>query len=128
VQFDSSLKVAGNQNIFDVRTFSKALKNVNTTDAFKTWSVDYTNQFEHVYVAFAVLQGFSIFDNENNVNFNSTGHVQGDDAIPQHVFVRVDSFGINSASGVCYCSESDPGNQSDNTILFTVVVLGKPKF
>jgi hypothetical protein len=128
VRVDSSLKVAGQQNIFGVQKFTLAVKNVNNSDAFKAWSVDYTNLFEFVYEVFAVLQGFSIFDNENNTSFNGTGHVQGDDAIPQHVFVRVDSFNTNNAHGVCYCSESDSGNQGDNTVLFSVVVLGKPKF
>jgi hypothetical protein len=127
-RFDDTLRVSGNQNIFGAKAFTFALKNVGTTDAFKSWSANYTNQFEQVYLVFAVLQGFSIFNNENNLTFNGTGHVQGNDVIPQHAFVRVDTWNTNSAAGVCYCSESDPGNQGNNTILFTVVVLGKPKF
>jgi hypothetical protein len=124
-----SLKVAGNQNLFGVRTFQMALSNNTTTDNFRPWSVNYTNTFEYIYAVFAVLQGFSVFNNDGNLSFNNTGHVQGGAFIPQHAFVRVDSPpGLNSASGVCYCSESDNTEQADNTIFFTVVVLGKPKF
>jgi hypothetical protein len=125
---EGSLKVTGNQNVFGVRTFLKALKNVNSSDAFRPWSVDYTNQFEQVYSVFAVFQGFSVFNNENNLNFDAQGHVQGGAFIPQHAFVRVDFFDVNGANGVCYCSESDNTVQSDNSILFTVVVMGRPKF
>ena len=128
VLVEGNLKVSGNQNIFGVRTFPKALSNNNTTDSFRTWSIDYTNVFEQVYAVFAVFQGFSIFNNDNNLNFNAKGHEQGDVFIPQHAFVRVDFFDLNSANGVCYCSESDSTKQTDNSILFTVVVMGKPKF
>jgi hypothetical protein len=123
-----SLKVQGNQNIFGVRTFLLARSNQSTGDGFRTWNVFYTNQFEQVYAVFAVFQGFSVFNNDNNLAFNSTGHVPGIKFIPQHAFVRVDSFDINSANGVCYCSESDSSEQADNSIFFTIVVLGKPKF
>lgn len=123
-----SLRVAGNQNIFGVKTFLKALSNQNTSDNFRPWSVDYTALFEQVYSVFAVFQGFSVFNNDNNVAFDSLGHVQGGQFIPQHAFVRVDFFDVNSASGVCYCSESEASEENDNSIFFTVVVMGKPKF
>jgi len=128
VRIQGSLKVAGNQNIFGIRTFQLALSNQTTTDNFRTWSVNYTNTFESVYAVFAVFQGYSVFNNDGNTAFNNTGHVQGGAFIPQHAFVRVDFNDVNTASGVCYCSESDNAEQADNTILFTVVVLGKPKF
>jgi hypothetical protein len=123
-----SLKVSGNQNIFGVRTFPKALSNQTTTDTFRSWSISYVGQFEQVYSVFAVFQGFSVFNNENNLAFNSTGHVPGGNFIPQHAFVRVDFFDLNGANGVCYCSESDNSEQADNSIFFTVIVMGKPKF
>ena len=125
---EGSLKVQGNQNIFGVRTFLLARSNQSTGDGFRTWNIFYTNQFEQVYAVFAVFQGFSIFNNDNNLAFSNTGHVQGSQFIPQHAFVRVDFFDVNSANGVAYCSESDASEQSDNSIFFTVVVLGKPKF
>jgi hypothetical protein len=128
VHVAGSLKVDGNQNIFGVKTFLLARSNQSTGDGFRTWNVFYNNQFEFVYTVFAVFQGFSVFNNDNNLFFSNTGHVQGGQFIPQHAFVRVDNFDNNSANGVAYCSESDASEQADNSIFFTVVVLGKPKF
>jgi hypothetical protein len=54
--------------------------------------------------------------------------VQGGQFIPQHAYVRVIGWDNNTANGVCFCSESDATQESDNTILFTVVVLGQLKF
>ena len=46
--------------------------------------------------------------------------------IPQHVFARVTSVvGNNTVNGTCYCSESDETLEGDNTVMFTVVVLGR---
>jgi hypothetical protein len=128
VLVEGNLKVSGGQNIFGVQTFPMALSNQTTSDAFRTWTVDYTNQFESVYLVLAVFQGFSVFENDGNTNFTNTGHVPGGDYIPQHAFVRVVGWNNNTANGVCYCSESNNAEQADNTILFTVVVFGKPKF
>jgi hypothetical protein len=128
VQVEGNLRVAGKQNIFDVRCFTRAMSNPDTADTPRGWSVDYTNIFEHVYCVFAVFQGFSVFNNDGNVFFNALGHVQGGQFIPQHSFVRVVGWNDNTANGVCFCSESDASKEGDNTILFTVVVMGKPKF
>jgi hypothetical protein len=127
-QLEGNLKVTGNQNIFGVKTFLMALSNQNTTNNFRAWNVDYTNLFEFVYAVFAVFQGYSVFNNDNNFNFDSFGNVPGGQFIPQHTFVRVDSHDVNTARGVCFCSESDITQEGDNTVFFTVVVLGKPKF
>lgn len=127
-QLEGNLKVSGNQNIFGVKTFLMALSNQNTANNFRSWSVDYTNLFDSVYAVFAVFQGYSVFNNDGNLNFDSFGNVPGGQFIPQHTFVRVDSHDVNTARGVCFCSESDITQEGDNTVFFTVVVLGKPKF
>ncbi len=82
-------------------------------------------EFTQVDTAFAVLQGFSLFDNDGNVMFNNLGHVESTGAIPQHVVVRVTGASTANVSGVCHCAESDPGIEGDNTLLFTVVVIGR---
>jgi len=46
-------------------------------------------------------------------------------AIPQHVFVRIINFDNSQANGECFCSESLVANQGDNTVLFTLVVMGR---
>jgi hypothetical protein len=62
-----------------------------------------------------------------NTTFNSKGHVKSTDAIPQHVYVRVTWQDAIMAGGEIYCSESSSGSEADNTVLFTVVVMGRPK-
>jgi hypothetical protein len=127
VLVEGSLKVSGNQNIFGVKTFTKALSNQNIVDGFREWTVDYPGQFESVYLVLAVFQGFSIFGNDGNLKFDGKGHAPGGDFIPQHAFVRVAGWNNSTANGFCYCSKSRQDEEGDNTILFTVVVFGKPK-
>jgi len=117
-----NLIVDGNQNIFKVITRTFAVSNSGGVPA--PWSYAHAGEFSQIYTAYAVLQGFSLF--ANNVAFNSWGHNQSVSAIPQHVFVRITFSDINSTLGSCYCAESDAGLESDNTVLFTVVVMGKP--
>ena len=82
-----------------------------------------------VYAVFATLRGFSIYDNSSaaaNPPFDtSIPHEQNLNTIVQHSYVRVDSFDTNSASGKCYCGQSDVTEELNNTVLFTVVVLGR---
>jgi hypothetical protein len=39
--------------------------------------------------------------------------------------VMVDGTSLTQVSGRCFCAESDAGSQADNTVLFTVVVIGR---
>jgi hypothetical protein len=117
-----------------VKAYPRAYENGGggnpTPDVTRKWSIDLQGEFTTVYTAFAVLGGFSVFGNEVAENVEPTmanwGHVPGDGAIPQHMFARVTSVaGNNIVNGECYCSESDPTLESDNTVFFTVVVLGR---
>jgi hypothetical protein len=96
-------------------------------DAPRTWSVVIPpGTFTSITSAFAVLQGFSLWNNEAFGLFDNFGHGASANAIPQHVMVMVDSVsGLTQVSGRCFCSESAAGGQSDNTVLFTVVVIGR---
>jgi hypothetical protein len=117
-----NLTVQGKQqNIIKVVTIPRAVINAGVDTPAK-WNVTYSG-FSQVYAVFIVLQGFSVFPN-NNVNFTHWGHAPIVEGIPQHVFVRVDNFDITTAQGVAYCSESGKG-ETDNSILFTVVVMGR---
>ena len=71
-----------------------------------------------------VLQGFSLWPNADNPAFTSWGHSADLGGIPQHVFVRVDRYDTSEATGVAYCSEARPDYEANNSVLFTVVVLG----
>jgi hypothetical protein len=120
-----SLNVAGGQNIFSVftKTLSLSLNGVKTPRA---WTVNYP-PFSQIYTAYVVFQGFSLFNNEGDTTFSSFGHVSDANCIPQHAYVRIDGNpGLSQTSGFCFCSESLESNETDNTILFTLVVMGRP--
>jgi hypothetical protein len=108
-----------------VATFTLAIKN-NGKDSPGKWSVNYSNyKFTEVYAAFVVLQGYSLWNNEGKTDFSSWGHVSSPDAIPQHTYVRVTDTSLTKTSGVAYCSESKQDGETDNTVLFTVIVMGR---
>lgn len=112
-------------SVVDVYTTTVRVKNT-ATDAPRTWQITLpAGRFTEVVSAFAVLQGFSLFDNENNSAFDSFGHVVNATAIPQHVMVTVDTRSTSTVAGRCFCSESSAALQTDNTVLFTVVVIGR---
>ena len=112
-------------SVVDVYTTVVRAKN-SASDAPRSWSVVLpAGRFTQVFSAFAVLQGFSLFDNETNSAFDSFGHVPNIDAIPQHLMVAVDSFSTTAVTGRCFCQESDVNSEHDNTVLFTVVVIGR---
>lgn len=117
------LQVDGAQNLIRVKTFTLAVQ-TGVKDRPNSWSVDYTDQkFTEVYTVFACLQGYSLW--ANDANFGSWGHVQSNEAIPQHTFVKVTSSNLKTAGGTAYCSESNGNGEPDNTVLFTVVVMGR---
>jgi len=109
------------------RTF--AVKNISTSGGLSsapaTWDFPYGGEFTSVYAAYAVLQGFSIWNNENMLDFPSWGSNPVPGAIPQHVFVQVQGFDTTHTFGTCFASESFDPDSDDNTVLFTVVVLGR---
>lgn len=90
------------------------------------WNVPIpAGEFTQVDAAFAVLQGFSLWDNNGNTAFTNFNHAASINAIPQHVFVRVTSSSVSGIVGESYCSESKATLEGDNTVLFTVVVIGR---
>lgn len=122
-----NLRVMGTQNLVHVVTRTMRVKNAGY-DTPAAWTCWYVGEFSGApYAVFAVLQGFSLWDNTAHPNFDNWSHGRSVSYIPQHVFVRVDGSDANSASGVAYCSESTAtvSEVTDNTILFTVVAIGK---
>jgi hypothetical protein len=120
-----TLSVQGAQNVVKVQTFTRAVRNAGR-DIPATWSIAFAG-FAEVYSAFAVLQGYSLWDYNGDTQFapDPAHHSINDDAIPQHVFVRVDQVTTGFVQGVAYASESNGSVERDNTILFTVVVIGR---
>jgi hypothetical protein len=121
-----TLSVAGTNNLFKMFQKTFALRN-GGVDAPRSWTCPYAGVFREVYGAFVVMHGHSLWDHEGDTAFAPTGgHVASVDTIPQHVFVRLDSYDGSEARGVCYCSESKGALEGDNTVLFTVIVMGRP--
>lgn len=110
------------KSVFHVYTVPRAVANNPGS-----WTVNLPpGEFTEVTVAFAVLQGFSLWNNHDNPAFTNSGHVESDNAIPQHVVVRVNpNWTTAQVTGNVFCSESDASLQGDNTVLFTLVVLGR---
>jgi hypothetical protein len=123
VNIAGSLSVTGSQNI--VSCFQRTMAVTNNGENPQTWSVSFAGQFKSVYSVFVVLQGFSIWSNPSTA-FNNWSAAPDVNAIPQHVFVRVDFFDSILATGTAFCSESLASNAGDNTVLFTVVAIGAP--
>ncbi len=128
----SGLHVSGDLRVLGavtsvVEIWSQTLRVKNGGSATpRAWSATIPpGTFTSVTSAFVVLQGFSLWDNEGSVGFDSFGHVAAVGAIPQHVMVMVDGFTLTQVHGRCFCAESDAPSQGDNTLLFTVVVIGR---
>ena len=83
------------------------------------WTISYSGDFTEVYTAFVIFQGYSIWG-----IFDPTYYISGTGNIPQLSYVKLTSFNNQSASGVSFCSESDPSAGADNTVMFTLVVIG----
>ncbi|WP_454698346.1 hypothetical protein [Arthrobacter humicola] len=127
LQVSGDLRVLGTiRSVLEIWTTTVRVKNAGSATP-RSWSVTIPpGVFTSITSAFAVLQGFSLFNNEGSSAFDQFGHVANVDAIPQHVMVMVDGVaGLTQVFGRCFCAESSTGAQDDNTVLFTVVVIGR---
>lgn len=112
------------QNFLRIEKQTFALS-MNGSTSPRSWTCTYP-PFTHIYTSYVVLQGFSLFNNEGNLDFSNYGHVQTADAIPQHAYVRIISQSNTETTGECFCAESRESLEGDNTVLFTVIVMGRP--
>jgi hypothetical protein len=120
-----NLNVVGSQNIFRVFTQQLALS-LNGQTTPRQFTVDYSGSgFSQVYAAFVVFQGFSIWGNDGNISFSNWSNDPDVNTIPQHAYVRIISSSNTQATVECFCSESLKSNETDNTVLFTLVVMGR---
>jgi hypothetical protein len=125
----SNMHVSGNLtvdgtslSVVKVKTYEFVRQNAGV-DAPAVWNQDVSGDFTQVFSAFAVLSGFSIWPN-NSTNFTSHSHAQTTSAIPQHVYTKAEVAGL-MVTLRAYCSESLASNETDNSILVTLVVIGR---
>ncbi len=122
-----SLIVKGSNNLMHVHASTHAWKN-NGANSPHSQSINYSGDgFVAVYAAYVVLQGYSLWNYDGQTGFavNSSHHVSGSGNIPQHVYVKLVSHNNTDATVEIYCSESDSSLEGDNTVLFTLVVMGR---
>ncbi len=122
-----TLTVKGGSNLMHVYAAPFAWKN-NGANSPHSQSINYSGEgFAEVYAAYVVLQGYSLwnYDGQTDFTVNSGHHVEGGGNIPQHVYVKLVTHNTTSATVEVYCSESNSSLESDNTVLFTLVVLGR---
>jgi hypothetical protein len=126
VSIAGSLRVTGTSNLVVVHKHEFSKQNAGADQPF-TWTTNHAGVFAEVYTAFAVWNGFSLWQ-QLDANWEQAGRWSAGadvNAIPQHAFVRVTQSDLNSTSGVGFVSESLPSNSPDNSVLFTVIVLGR---
>ena len=119
-----NLDVIGTQNL--IRVVSQTFARKNNGHSPRSWAFDYHGVgFTEIYIVFVTLQGHSLWANEGDITFSHMGHSASVNAIPQHVFVRVDDWDLTHAWGRHFVSESKASLELDNSVLFTVVVMGR---
>jgi hypothetical protein len=124
INTNGDLWVAGGSNIFRVWQTTVAISNANA-NAPGAVAINFDGGFSNVYTVIPVVSGFSLW-RVTAANYTQTGlHAPDVGGIPQHVWARVTAFSTNSATIQAYCSESVAANELDNTVIVTVVVLGK---
>lgn len=132
LEVNGSLHVNGSQTIagkltaaqYNVQYYQYTFAAQNNGTTFRDTVINYGGiGYVQVYAAFAVFNGFSLWG--NNSGFLTWGGVVDAGAIPQHAFANVVAFNNSSATVRTFCSESNNGQGGDNTVLATLVVIGR---
>jgi hypothetical protein len=128
----SNLYVAGDlelggraPSIIHVQCYPFAKQNKGLDEAAE-WEEDVSGDFSEVFQAFVVLNGFSIWSNTDPQKFDHYDHDASVNAIPQHAYVTITSPpNATQIKMEAFCSESLESNEADNSILATLVVIGR---
>jgi hypothetical protein len=111
---------------YNIQYFQRTIAANNSGAGPRDTYIDYSGMgFVQVFAAFVVFNGFSLWNNGGNLNFNTWGSAQGVGNIPQHAYTLVAGYHINGATVRTFCSESEAGASGDNTVLATLVVIGR---
>lgn len=127
LEVNGDLAVTGrvSASSYNIQFYQQTFASQNSgTNGVRDTYINYAGMgFVQVFAAFAVFNGFSLFS--NNTGFMNYGNVVAAGAIPQHVFATVLSYSTSGATVRAFCSESDPAGGADNTVLVTLVVIGR---
>jgi len=124
-----NLTVGGSSNLFKAVPFTRAVQNGvdGGGNPIPAQTVVAYGGFSQIYTAFVVFQGFSIWGNGGNLAFSNFNNDPDVNAIVQHAYARIVGNPTTTQTTVeTFCNESLKSNEGDNTVLFTLVVLGRP--
>ncbi len=121
------LTAKGGSNLMRVYAVPFAWKN-NGANSPRSQNINYSGEgFVEVYAAYVVLQGYSLWNYEGQTAFTPSAahHESSGGNIPQHVYAKLITHNNTDATVEVYCSESNSSVEGDNTVLFTLVVMGR---
>lgn len=128
LEVNGTLAVSGKvtASSYNIQYFQRTIAANNNGAGPRDTYIDYSGVgFVQVFAAFVVFNGFSLWNNGGNLNFNTWGSAQGVGNIPQHAYSLVAGYNVNGATVRTFCSESEAGASGDNTVLATLVVIGR---
>ncbi|WP_028066665.1 hypothetical protein [Solirubrobacter soli] len=102
----------------------RAVSNAGNNAAAE-WDETFGGELDEIYEAFVTLNGFSLW--ANDVSFNNFDRLESAGNIVQHVYARVVSVVGTTVHLRAFCSESDGSVEGDNTMLVTVVAIGRKR-
>lgn len=113
------LEVQGRRLYPKIKVYRDQICRNGGTNIEGKWSINIQGEFNEVYDAYVVLQGHSLWG-----AFGTGYHGSSSDCIPQMVYAKLTTVNTSLVSGVGYCSESRADYEGDNSVMFTVVIIG----
>jgi hypothetical protein len=107
-------------SVIKVETFNETVSDSGSGPG--NWSVTWVGTFDSVEAVVASLDGFSI---TSEIGVASPSVFEDTAAIPQHVWVTVDSWDVNGATGRAFLGQSDATQNANNDVSFTLLVIGR---
>jgi hypothetical protein len=118
-----SLRVEGStvESVVKVETYPQVVQNSGANPG--SWSQSLGTDFTEIFAAFVVFQGFSFV--AQTTDFDIPVRKKSIQSIPQHMVVKITSQTNTLIQGTAHVCESNPDLESDNCLLFTLVVIGR---
>jgi hypothetical protein len=111
------------QSVIKVVRHDVAKKNAGNNSPVE-WIEPFAGELSEIYEAFVILNGFSAVTN-TSVTFSNIARSSNVDAIIQHVYARVLSVTGTDVRVRAFCAESRQAWEGDNSMLMSVVAIGR---